>query len=237
MTIFYEYTCPECKNNFISNEVFWSECEFCNTPLEASAVNKNTNQTNKGSGMEDKKETKKDLYEYYCTRCHSGFVTGDLFYTKCTECNTPMMVQLNFNQTSNGSSMENNKDVGVKHDEGKLRWDLLPFDSIQKVVEILTEGCVEYGERNWQKGIKYARLIASCFRHLISFIFGIDVDMKSKKLHLAHLGCNVLMLLHFELNRDKYVEFDNRYSYPNEVRDEHKKLLQSLKNYVDTQKN
>lgn len=40
---------------------------------------------------------------------------------------------------------------GVKYDEGKDRWDLLPFAQVRKVVKILTFGASKYSPNNWQK--------------------------------------------------------------------------------------
>lgn len=87
---------------------------------------------------------------------------------------------------------------GVKHDSGKLRLDLLPPDALALVADILTDGADEYGERNWEEGIERARLQASLERHLLKWKLGITHDARSKKLHMAHVACNALMMLALE---------------------------------------
>lgn len=39
---------------------------------------------------------------------------------------------------------------GNKFDNGKLRYDLLPFASIDEVVKVLTFGAEKYVDNNWQ---------------------------------------------------------------------------------------
>jgi len=43
------------------------------------------------------------------------------------------------------------KDEGMKHDDGKLMWDLLPLDAVEQIVEIMTYGAKKYAPNNWQK--------------------------------------------------------------------------------------
>ena len=39
---------------------------------------------------------------------------------------------------------------GRKFDGGKMRWDLLPYDAVEKIVDILTYGAEKYDPNNWQ---------------------------------------------------------------------------------------
>jgi hypothetical protein len=95
-----------------------------------------------------------------------------------------------------------NKD-GLKYDKGKLRWDLVPFEQLEQIVEVYTFGAGEYGDNNWKK-LKDAkrRYLAALFRHLIAHCMGVLLDDKSKCKHLAHAGWNVLALMYFE-DKDK----------------------------------
>jgi hypothetical protein len=47
-------------------------------------------------------------------------------------------------------------------------------------------------------------------RHLFAFARGVDKDPETGLSHLAHLGCNVLFLLHFVANKDKFRDNDDR---------------------------
>ena len=88
---------------------------------------------------------------------------------------------------------------GIKHDNQKLRLDLLPFDALQAEAEVFTFGSTKYGDRNWEKGFKWMRIVGATLRHLFSYILGQDKDPETGKLHLAHCACCIHMLLAFQL--------------------------------------
>lgn len=88
--------------------------------------------------------------------------------------------------------------TGVKKDEGKPRWELLPFDAIEGVVEILTFGAKKYDARNWEKGIVYGRVFGATMRHLTAWWRGEDKDKESGRSHLEHAMCELMFLSAFE---------------------------------------
>lgn len=88
---------------------------------------------------------------------------------------------------------------GVKHDQGKARWDLLPFEALDQVVLVMTFGAEKYNDRNWEKGMKWGRLIGAAFRHLVAFVRGQNLDPETGLPHLAHAACCVLFLLTYQL--------------------------------------
>jgi hypothetical protein len=92
------------------------------------------------------------------------------------------------------------KALGTKHDEGKLRYDLVPAVSLCEVVKVITFGAAKYGELNWQ-GVENARAryCAALMRHVEAWRGGEAVDPETHIHHLAHAACNCLFLLWFEL--------------------------------------
>lgn len=62
------------------------------------------------------------------------------------------------------------KEKGLKYDNDKLRWGLLPHDVIEGAVKVLTYGAKKYAPNNW-KIIEDAknRYFAAAMRHLIKF--------------------------------------------------------------------
>ncbi len=84
---------------------------------------------------------------------------------------------------------------GVKHDTGKLRFDLLPLDALREVVKVLMFGANKYGDRNWESGIIASRLWAAAMRHLVAWWEGENYDAESGLSHLAHACCCTLFLL------------------------------------------
>lgn len=105
---------------------------------------------------------------------------------------------------------------GKKFDTDKLRVELLPIEPLEKIAEILTFGAKKYGERNWEKGMKWSRLFGAGTRHFWAWFKGEDYDKESGLLHLAHLGCCVLFLLEYFIKKtgtdDRPIKKENKKS-------------------------
>ncbi len=88
----------------------------------------------------------------------------------------------------------------AKHDLGKLRWDCLPWPAVEQVVRVLTFGAEKYSAWSWP-GVPDARrrYFAALIRHAVAWLRGERLDPESGLPHLAHLACNALFLLSFEL--------------------------------------
>ena len=85
----------------------------------------------------------------------------------------------------------------TKNDHKKTRWDLVPWDALNEVVEVLTFGAEKYGEDNWRTLPDYRRrYFSAAMRHMISWWWTTPTDPESGKSHLAHAICNLLFLLH-----------------------------------------
>jgi hypothetical protein len=86
---------------------------------------------------------------------------------------------------------------GLKYDEGKPRWDLLPMGEIEEIVKVLTFGAKKYADNSWQevpRGVE--RYFASLLRHLVAWRTGNDSDDESGLHPLAHAACNIIFLLY-----------------------------------------
>lgn len=91
---------------------------------------------------------------------------------------------------------------GKKNDrlDGKLRWELLPLNLIEKVVEVYTAGAVKYGDNQWQNlPDGYNRYKAALFRHLTAHERGELRDPETGCLHLAQVVWNALAMLYFSM--------------------------------------
>jgi hypothetical protein len=100
------------------------------------------------------------------------------------------------------SSIEEVREPGMKFDGGKPRWDLLPFDAVAKMVDVLTVGAAKYTAENWRLvPDANARYFAALLRHLSAWKQGERDDPETGLPHLAHAGCCVLFLLALELKR------------------------------------
>lgn len=89
------------------------------------------------------------------------------------------------------------QELGRKFDGDKPRWDLLPWDEVEEVVEILTFGAKKYEDDNWQHVFPRSRYIGAGMRHFVARIKGGRgaKDPESGKSHLAHSVCCLLFLM------------------------------------------
>ena len=89
---------------------------------------------------------------------------------------------------------------GVKHDQEKLRYDLLPWKPIEAVVRVLQLGAVKYSEHNWKKveGWRW-RYFNAALRHLVAWWCGEQLDPECGEHHLAHAMCCLLFIMGKEM--------------------------------------
>ncbi len=91
--------------------------------------------------------------------------------------------------------------TGVKFDQDKPQWTLVPFKAFDEVVKVLTIGARKYAPDNWKK-VPNARqrYIDAAFRHMSAYAGGEKLDAETGKNHLAHAVCCLLFLLAFDLD-------------------------------------
>ena len=87
---------------------------------------------------------------------------------------------------------------GVKHDEQKIRLELLSVDALNAIGEVMTFGAGKYADHNWREGFEWSRLYGAALRHLTSHMNGENKDSESGLSHLAHAGCCIMFLLQHE---------------------------------------
>lgn len=103
--------------------------------------------------------------------------------------------------------------TGARRDiqEGKGRYDLLPFYAIERVSKIFEAGSLKYGVENWRAGIPLRRYLDSALRHLCKAAQG-----QKDEDHFAMVVWNICCLMEtkFMIDRglfekDKVKELDN----------------------------
>lgn len=105
------------------------------------------------------------------------------------------------------------KQGGKKFDQEKPPLDLIPYDSLVEIGNVLKFGAEKYDRANWANGINYSRLIAAALRHINQFNNGEDCDNETELSHIAHAATNLIFLLWMQKNRP---DLDNR--WVNEVK-------------------
>lgn len=88
---------------------------------------------------------------------------------------------------------------GVKGDNGKLRWRLIPWQLMVDVVKVMDKGATKYGEHNWT-GVENAgpRYFDALMRHLMAWANGERDDPDDGLHHLAHVICCALIIMWHE---------------------------------------
>ncbi len=95
---------------------------------------------------------------------------------------------------------------GLKHDQDKPRYDLLPPIAIDELAKVLTFGAEKYAPNSWQNvedGLNRYR--AALLRHTFAIQRGELYDPESGLLHASHAQCCaafIVELQKLEINKD-----------------------------------
>lgn len=93
---------------------------------------------------------------------------------------------------------------GMKHDQGKPRYDLLPAIAIDELAKILTFGAEKYEPNSWQlvdNGLERYR--AALLRHTFAIQRGELIDPESGLPHSAHAMCCAAFICELEKVQEK----------------------------------
>jgi hypothetical protein len=93
---------------------------------------------------------------------------------------------------------------GIKHDEDKLRWDLLPLEPIEDAIRVLMFGAKNYGKDNW-KLIETYRWYNAIRRHNSAWKKGQIYDEETGLPHMAHIIANAIFI-HYQDQNEKEKE-------------------------------
>ena len=104
------------------------------------------------------------------------------------------MTTYNLSANEKGRIVVEEKEEGLRYDEGKIRLDLIPPEWIWGLGQVLTVGAIKYAERNWEKGMKWSRVVGSLLRHVYKFIGGerYDKDTGCHHMYMAAWNCCTL---------------------------------------------
>ncbi len=93
-----------------------------------------------------------------------------------------------------------------RHNDGKMKWSLMPQRALGEMVKVLMHGANKYSDWNWATAPYFTReTFTDCMkRH--QYEIEVEGDLYddgeggSGLLHSAHVACNALMQLHYDLN-------------------------------------
>lgn len=80
----------------------------------------------------------------------------------------------------------------LRYNEGKTRWSLVHFPSLEPMVEVLEYWTKKYAEENWKKPMDKKQILNSMMRHLVRLMEDEELDSESNLKHIGHIMCNAL---------------------------------------------
>lgn len=121
-----------------------------------------------------------------CKYCGQGLAVSDI----CYDCYKNL----------SGNGLGSLETIAVRHNQDKLRVDLIPTELIEEVAKVLTFGAKKYAPNNWKGFTKQQQdeIVGSLLRHILEYQKGNKLDNESDLHHLAHAACNIAFILYFE---------------------------------------
>lgn len=99
------------------------------------------------------------------------------------------------------------KGSGARYNTGKADLSLIPLVTLEEEAKVWEYGKAKYAAWNWAKGMNWSVPYACALRHLAAWQKGEEIDPESGQSHLAHVMCNIRMLM---LYSKTYKEGDDR---------------------------
>lgn len=184
------YICRTCGKDFgASFSTLPDLCTQCNTPT-IYCVETNIPSIPNPPPPPPKKENPTPIFQCKACGWKPGKVPIERLPEACPGCGKlyPEYIEQN----------------GVKHDQAKPRWDLLPMRETEEVVHVLTFGSTKYDDNNWKiVDNSRNRYFAALMRHVTAWWGGEPFDPETHRHHLAHAVCCCLFLMWFDLEKKK----------------------------------
>jgi hypothetical protein len=101
-----------------------------------------------------------------------------------------------------GYLKDNDSGSIIKKDDGKPKWTLLSGPALEEMIKVMEHGSNKDGreEGDWKKGTLWSRYANSLIRHWVRWWwYKENIDSDSGCHHLAHVACNAMILIHWDL--------------------------------------
>ena len=97
------------------------------------------------------------------------------------------------------------QDQALRYNEGKRKWSLVDFESLEPMVEVLEFGLKKYSKDNWKKGMPVSEVCESLLRHVFALLKGEEFDKESNISHIGHIQCNAMFIAYIlKHKREEY---------------------------------
>ena len=99
---------------------------------------------------------------------------------------------------------ESRSEPALRLDAGKIRYDLIPGDSLHELAKIFTAGAAKYADRNWEKGMSWSRCFGPLMRHAWKWWRGEEYDDGPGGTgchHMAIVAWNAMVLCSYAMRK------------------------------------
>lgn len=181
--------CPACSK---TNPDLQDICLDCGIRLEKVQ----TKNTVLSSGLEcvcgQKLTIGVGVKEKTCTCGTVLRLEGDLWKVFSIPADTLTLMQRRARHLQDNSDQAK-KVLGLKHDAGKLPYELMPWSVIDGISAVQRFGAKKYAPNSWQH-VKNGRLryMAAAFRHMSRIMQGERYDPESGLPHIDHALCSLM---------------------------------------------
>ena len=109
------------------------------------------------------------------------------------------------------------EDQGLRFNEGKPQWRLLPQSSLVPMIRVLEFGAKKYSPDNWKKGLSTVACMESMKRHWDKLMEGEALDEESGIHHIGHIMCNAMFISWLMENKPEFNDLpkENKNDAPN----------------------
>lgn len=85
--------------------------------------------------------------------------------------------------------------TGVKFDQDKPRYDLIPPEFMDQLATLYARGAKKYADRNWEKGMKPTRIFGALMRHAWAWMRGETHDPETGAHHMVAVAWNAIAIV------------------------------------------
>lgn len=104
-----------------------------------------------------------------------------------------------------------NATTGGQKGAKPVQYSLMPWNALDHVALVLHYGSQKYSAHNWRRGFDWSLAFDAAMRHLKAFWEkGENLDPEDNEPHLAHAIVDLLFLLTFLLDEERYGSMDDR---------------------------
>lgn len=96
-------------------------------------------------------------------------------------------------------ALRQHKEKALRYNQGKPKWSMVHFKSLEPMVRVLMYGADKYARDNWKKGLDRQEILDSMQRHLAALIDGEEFDPESQEYHIGHILCNCMFYSYFNI--------------------------------------